>query len=238
MHPTFLGHLTDPANPYAPFNWYNAFGAAGCALWIVAYILFIRQGWKDRTYGVPMAAICLNITWEAVTFTGPAPVPLWKWIEGAWLFIDVIILWQLWIHGKSTMLRPSLQRYHHLVIVGMLALATGFHLTWRTFWDDELLFVNAFIINLIMSVLFISLALARPTLSGLTIPGAWCKFLGTILTGVQCLVFLPKVMHERESWAFLWYLVVAIAICDALYLFVLYHLRRITARVGTTPTTT
>ena len=36
----------------------------GDVLWLVAYALILWKGFKDRTYGVPFLAICLNFTWE------------------------------------------------------------------------------------------------------------------------------------------------------------------------------
>lgn len=34
--------------------------------WIFTYILIIYKGWQDKTYGMPMAAICANISWEFI----------------------------------------------------------------------------------------------------------------------------------------------------------------------------
>ena len=38
----------------------------GGIFWSLAYFLIIRQGFKDRTYGMPLAALCANISWEAI----------------------------------------------------------------------------------------------------------------------------------------------------------------------------
>ena len=234
MHWSFLGHITDANNPFAAFNWYNGIGAAGCLMWMIAYALFIRQGHRDKTYGVPMAAICLNITWEAYTPFLPNPVPLWKYIELIWCGIDGWILWQLWTYGKTTMLPAALQRYHHVVIVAMLAIALGFHMTWHSFGDDHLLFMDAYLINLIMSLLFVIMFFGRPHQEGLSIPGAWLKMIGSLCTGVQSLVFLPKVMTEHQNWSFLWFMITVIFLADATYIWLLYHGRRLAAAIQPT----
>ena len=232
MHWSFLGHMTDPNNPFAAFNWYNGIGALGCLLWMIAYYLFIRQGFRDKTYGVPMAAICLNITWEAYTPFLPNPVPLWKYIEITWFLIDAVIVWQLWTYGKATMLPKTLQVYHRPVVAAMLGLALGFHITWHSFWDDHLLFIDAYLINLIMSVLFVSFYFNRPNQEGLTITGAWLKMIGSLFTGIQSLVFLPKVMTAHQDWTFLWFLVGAIALADGVYIWLLYHGRRVARQLA------
>ena len=86
MHWSFLGHAHwfDPTNPYAPLNWYNFIGALGCVAWMAAYVLILRRAHRDKTYGMPLLALCLNITWEGVAFMSPNPVTLWKYIEGIW----------------------------------------------------------------------------------------------------------------------------------------------------------
>ncbi len=224
-------HWFDAANPYAPLNWFNAIGAAGCVLWMVAYAALIVRAHRDKAYGMPMLALCLNITWESVAFLyAPRPVALWAVIEGLWLVIDAVILWQFLRYGRDTALPPALRRYFYPMTVITLAACFIGHYTWLKFWDDKLLFVNAFIINLVMSVLFVQLWWKRhPQQRGLSLTAAWCKLAGTALTSIQCGIFLPRVMGDqafRESWAFTWFLYVAIFIVDCVYVYLLYHGRR------------
>jgi hypothetical protein len=35
-------------------------------LWTVTYLLIIRRGFLDHTYGMPLAALCANLSWEFV----------------------------------------------------------------------------------------------------------------------------------------------------------------------------
>lgn len=238
MHWSFLGHAHwfDPTNPYAPLNWYNFIGALGCVAWMAAYVLILRRAHRDKAYGMPLLALCLNITWEGVAFMSPNPVTLWKYIEGIWLFIDVALLWQLWKYGRDEALPGSLKPFFLPLVIGTLVLCTIFHWTWLKFWDDKLLFVDAFIINLVMSVMFIQLWFRRlPNGKGLSISAAWCKMIGTALTSIQCGVFLPLVMSEasyRDSWAFMWFLYGTIFVIDCLYLYLLYHGRALLRRAN------
>ncbi len=34
--------------------------------WTATYILIIRRSILDRTYGMPLAALCANISWEFI----------------------------------------------------------------------------------------------------------------------------------------------------------------------------
>ena len=83
----------DPNNPgYDPWTWFNVVGAVGCALWIVAYLLIYTKARRDRTYGLPLLAICLNFSWEFLAvFVWPNPVALWRWFDRLWLGFDLLL---------------------------------------------------------------------------------------------------------------------------------------------------
>ena len=38
----------------------------GGLFWSATYILIIRRRFKDKIFGMPMAALCANILWEAI----------------------------------------------------------------------------------------------------------------------------------------------------------------------------
>jgi hypothetical protein len=48
-------------------------------LWTITYLLIIRRGVLDRTYGMPLVALCANLSWEFIfSFVfphGPSSVP-------------------------------------------------------------------------------------------------------------------------------------------------------------------
>jgi len=35
-------------------------------LWTVTYLLIIRRGFLDHTYGMPLVALCANLSWEFI----------------------------------------------------------------------------------------------------------------------------------------------------------------------------
>jgi len=78
----------------APFDmsaWYNWVGAVGAVSWLVAYILVIVQGNKQATYGVPLIAICLILTWVliySICFT--YLVSNWTSVDRTWFIADVL----------------------------------------------------------------------------------------------------------------------------------------------------
>ena len=44
----------------------NAMLQFGGALWTIYYILTVHASLRDRTYGMPMFALALNLTWEII----------------------------------------------------------------------------------------------------------------------------------------------------------------------------
>jgi hypothetical protein len=56
--------------------------------------------------------------------------------------------------------------------------------------------------------------------------------IGSLFTGIQSLVFLPKVMTAHQDWTFLWFLVAAIALADGVYIWLLYHGRRVARQLA------
>src|SRR3712207_6737729 len=68
-------------------------------LWTLAYLLIIRQGFLDRTYGMPLVALCANISWEFIfAFVYPHDLPQGA-VNVVWFSLDVVILFQLLLYG-------------------------------------------------------------------------------------------------------------------------------------------
>ena len=65
-----------------------AFYATGAYLWVVAYLIYIRNGFKYRVVEMPAFAACSNIGWEvnwALLFTSDLGT-LSVWAHKAWRF--------------------------------------------------------------------------------------------------------------------------------------------------------
>jgi hypothetical protein len=81
----------------------------GDLLWLLAYILIIRKGFQDRTYGVPLLALALNFTWEFL-YTIQFPPSDWPHIvlRWSWLLADMVIRLQ-----EHRVLRDRGRRHWH-----------------------------------------------------------------------------------------------------------------------------
>jgi hypothetical protein len=206
--------------------WLGIANIVGDLLWLVAYIFIIRQGFKDRTYGVPMLCIALNFTWEfiyAVKF--PFPVTIIELLRWAWLITDVVIVYQLFRYGRNSQNIPLIKEYFYPICIAMFASTyigqMTFHYTFRDKWGAE----DAYMINLVMSLLFVFLYFGRPRLQGLSRGAAWAKMLGTgILSIGSCFMI--------KNWlasSFMVYLYATIFVLDVIYTALLYRTQAATA---------
>lgn len=207
---------------------YFLIGVLGCALWTIAYGLLLQKGRQDKVHTLPMLAICLNLTWEAMAvFVLPNPSKIWTVLEWSWLLVDIGLLALLLAYGARHQRVAEIRRHFHVIVVLTLIACFVGQLSFTLTFGDLLGFIVAFIINLIMSVLFVMLYFERQdTLLGLSYGAAWLKLVGTSCTCIQCAVLLPAMRPDIPSWGFLYFLYVSIFVFDALYVGLLTRRRR------------
>ncbi len=219
MHPIYS---VDPKNPaFNPLTWYNLIGAAGCVFWVLAYLFILKKCFADKTYGLPLVAICLNFGWELLaSFVLPNPVALWHFFDRAWLVIDIVLVYQLFRWGRAEQTIPEVARFFPAVVLGTWALGVWGQYAFVQSYFDRLGLVGAFGVNLIMSVMFVFFYFARRASGrGLSRAGAVFKMLGTLGTSIECHWVVRLIDPEIPSLAFLNFLSISIFLFDCLYIF-------------------
>jgi hypothetical protein len=177
--------------------------------WTLVYLLIIRRGWLDRTFGMPVAALCANLSWEFIfAFLHPHNPPQ-RYIDMVWFAFDVVILAQTIRYG------PAAARYFYPGLVLALALSFAAVLTITYEFQDFQGKYAAFSQNLMMSVLFVFMLLNRPDLKGQSLYIAIFKMLGTLLPSILFYLRFP-------ASPFLNFLYIAILIFDGLYVALVY----------------
>jgi len=206
--------------------WLGVVNVLGDVLWLVAYILIIRQGFKDRTYGVPMLCVALNFSWEfiyAVQF--PFPNKIIETLRWTWLLTDAVIVYQFFRYGRDSQTVPLIKRYFFAISIAMFASAYLAQLTFHYSFSDNLGGVDAYMINLVMSILFVFLYFKRPGLQGISVGAAWTKMLGTgVLSLGNCFLITDWVKSS-----FMVYLFLTIFVLDVTYIALLYRPRAVAA---------
>lgn len=197
-----------------------AVGAGLC--WTLAYLLIIRVGLRERTYGMPIVAFAANISWEFVyAFVRPSN-GVQHTINIVWFLLDCVIGYTIVRFGPDEF--PYLPRK---VFYGCFVALLGFaypavNLFGTQFDAGDGLF-SAFAMNLVMSALFISMFMARPAGRGQSVGIATAKLAGTAFASAS--VAVRSDLAARYHGGLLPYLYVACFLLDLVYLGLLLSLR-------------
>jgi hypothetical protein len=184
----------------------------GIALfWIIGYILIIYKGFKDQSCGMPLAAICANISWEfLLTFIMPFH-PLQQIVTLVWFLLDCIILLQFLYYSKNVFSKRML----HVSVFTLIVIAFLLQYGMAVEFDDELGIYSAFGINLLMSILFIKLVQTKE-LYGQSLWIAYFKMIGTLCASILCYSLFP-------SSILLTMMYILIFMLDVVYMLMVYN---------------
>jgi hypothetical protein len=190
--------------------------------WTLVYLLIIKRGFQDKTYGMPLWALTANISWEFLfSFVLLTHATVQHVIDIVWCLFDAVIVFQFLRYGRTSFRGTLLERYFYLMFVVALAVSFGFIYTMTVRFETELApgrvdgRFAAFSQNLMMSILFVAMLINRKDLSGQSIYIGLLKMLGTLLPSLLFYLIMP-------SDIFLNFLYVAIFAFDLLYVVLVY----------------
>jgi len=152
--------------------------------WSVVYIDAIRIGLKDHSYAMPFWALALNIAWEflhAILGFKAAGLTLQIGINFAWFLLDIGLLFTYLRFGRKYF--PSSVSKSFFYPWSVVVLVTAFIAQYMFIHEFGLLMgavYSAFLQNLLMSILFISMLIQRNSSEGQTLLIAVCKCIGTL----------------------------------------------------------
>lgn len=190
---------------------FNALILASGACWLTVYGLIIRRGFLDRTCGMPILALCFNISWEFIfAFLIPHDPPQ-RYINAVWFSFDLVILGQLFLFRNSDFPALKGRIYYPFILLSLLA---SFGLIYSIAVETaDCGAYSAFGQNYLMSVLFLFMLFHRNSLLGQSIYIALSKTAGSVLASLAAYFYVPL---ARQS-AVLQYLFVAIPVFDLCY---------------------
>ncbi len=191
---------------------FDAIMVGSGVLWTLAYLLIIRRSFLDRTYGMPLVALCANLSWEFIfSFVHPHDLPQ-RAVNVVWFSFDLVILLQLLLYGPREFAYLP-RRAFYAVLALTLATSFGAVLAVTYEFDDFDGVYSAFGQNLMMSVLFIAMLRSRGSLRGQSVGIALLKMGGTALASFAFYFHDP----DYAGSVLLPFLYVAILIFDCVY---------------------
>jgi len=190
----------------------------GGLFWSATYILIIRRGFKDKTFGMPMAALCANISWEIIfAFFIPHNAPQ-IYVNYIWFSLDVIIVIQFLKYGKKEF--PNIPRWQFFAVFALgISMSIPMILAINYEFEDEIGAYAAFGQNLVMSILFVTMLINRAGIGGQSFYIALFKMIGT---GIISLAFYQYKSIAQDS-ILLQLLFVSIFVFDLIYTVGIYR---------------
>jgi len=192
---------------------------AGDFFWLLTYLMLIRLAFMDKALGIPVLAVCGNISWEFIySFIIPLTPPQ-VYLNILWLFLDIIILC-LAIRFRQTSEQEFFRGlFFYPGIAACLLLSFGAMLSMSCGFSDWIGKYAGFGQNLIMSLMFLVMLAKRQDLAGQSIYIALFKLLGSL--GMFIWFYMAYSFMLVRT-----FLYISIFTCDALYLILLYRKHR------------
>ncbi len=161
----------------------------------MTYIIIIYKSFKDKTCGMPLFALALNLAWE-FTFSfiyPPENLLMARIMFILWLILDLIILYTFFKYGyenlkyKNLITKKELNIFAILDILFLIIFIILFVNDISILYENSIVQASGFIANLqnlIMSILFVNMILNRGNTLGQSIFIAIFKWIGTLAIAI------------------------------------------------------
>lgn len=194
----------------------HIFFALGCLLWVFTYIIVIRGIKKNDFIDIPLIAVTANFAWEFlwsfvfITDMGS----LYMWGYRIWFFLDCFIVFGLFRNGYKQIGIAALRDKSKLIIAFGIAcwvLMLYYYIKNYDFPVSHNGVYSGYIINVMMSALYIPMLLRLGSSQQFSRWAGWLKGVGTLLISVFCLL--------KYNDNFLLSMCAVTALLDAVYIY-------------------
>ena len=207
---------------YTPLQ--HVFFATGCLLWVVTYLIVIRAIRKNAFIEIPVIAVTANFAWEflwSFTFTTDMGL-LYVYGYRLWFFLDCFIFWGLLHYGFKQISVDQLRSFSKPII--LLALASWafmlyFYIRNYDFPASHNGVYSGYILNVMMSALYIPALLRYGRTQHFSRLAALCKGVGTFFISIFCFL-------KYDDW-FLLSMCLVTTLLDAAYIYLIMRKRMI-----------
>jgi hypothetical protein len=181
--------------------------------WASIYFLALLRAYRDKIYVIPLPAILLNVAWELLyttIFNNVSPVG--PYVPAIWLVLDVLIFVQVLWYSRYAFKQVSPLFMIPSVIVCLVFCLVGLYFAQIHRYDY---ICSGFPQDLIMSILFVRIALVREGIKGQSMYVAVFKCFGNA-TAIISYACSPLAITVLNSATFFFIIVI-----DLLYVFLL-----------------
>ena len=174
------------------------FYGGGSFLWVIAYVIYIRNILRYKYVEMPVFAGCCDVAWEFVwSFLAVNNMGmLFQAANYVWFFLDAgfIFTYGVLFFGAKQFTLPQLQRRSFFVPMCLgIATAAGLvtYFLWAQNMDNAVGGRSAYLIQLSISFLYIPLMLRQPDLRYFSFTANWTRSLGSAMVVVFFLLHYP-----------------------------------------------
>lgn len=202
----------------------------GCILWLIAYVAILQGVRRNKFVEIPAAAVVANVSWEwmwSFVYIGDTGRLLEVGYRG-WVFLDFVIVYWLFRYGDRQVINPALRAWFKpAVAFGIASWSVAIYYFVRSGYDMSMGATSAYIINVMMSAVYLMLLHSHPARNFSLLVG-WTKGLGTACFSLF-MVMVPLHRYQEDALAdkeFLLTLCAITLILDAVYVLALYRRKR------------
>jgi hypothetical protein len=167
----------------------------GCYMWVIVYILYIKEIRKGQCIGMPVFAACSNFAWEIVWGVIPPSTdmgPLLVWAYRGWFLLDLYIIAGVYRFGAAQIETPALKRYFKpMVVITVLGMTVLYFFFKREGYDTSIGATSAYIAQMFISVLYVVLLLRHQKYVWQSLPISILRMVGTGLNTVFLFLHYP-----------------------------------------------
>lgn len=191
----------------------------GTLFWVIVYYIVIRGGFKNKYVEMPVPAAASNLAWEFswaflyITDLGS----IFVWGLRVWFFMDLFIFYAILKYGTRQLAIPQVIKYFKPIeILSVIGWVIAFYYFIKEGYDTSMGATSAYIITVIMALLYIVFFLSSNYQHCYSFTAAWCKMAGNTLMSVFV------ILHYKEL-IFLQFLTVIVFILDLIYVILTYR---------------
>lgn len=177
---------------YTPFQ-LILFGI-GAVLWLVNYGVLIRKVVKEKFVEMPAAVLCANFAWEFIwgfVFTQNMGAILGIGYQ-LWFVLDCYIVYGFYKYGYKQVNASVIPYYRGIFTFALVGWAVVLYFFVKQGYDNPIGATSAYVINILISSLYVFLFLRTENKSVFSFTTAWTKCVGTGLISLMCILVWPQ----------------------------------------------
>ena len=206
--------------------------------WTITYIALVYRGFKDKSYGMPLVPLALNLAWEttfSLIYPASSPSIVQTIISMIWMVSDVGIVATFFLYGYKyfeRQYRLSRTEFHVFAMIAFVAsfaamiLGAPFFAQFEIYFKHDLFESAKFIAhiqNTVISISFVAMFYTRRSSEGQSFTIAWSKWIGSSMTVGLTYVFI----EHPDDLPFVAVFIATTFIFDVWYMVLIYRqLRR------------